>query len=69
MIELVPANGSVYAIRGRVKLDKGDYEGAIADADRAIELDPANRLAYAVRGYARDKGDYEGAIAERGPSD
>lgn len=47
------------------KYDKGDYDGAIADSSRAIELDPRNAYAYRVRGNAKDdKGDYAGAVAD-----
>ncbi len=54
-----------YVHRGDAKYVKGDFEGAIADADRAIELNPAVAEAYAVRGDAkRAKGDNEEAIAD-----
>ena len=43
----------------------GDYEGAIADYDRAIEINPQHANAYNNRGIAKNKmGDYEGAIAD-----
>jgi tetratricopeptide (TPR) repeat protein len=44
---------------------KGDLAGAIADYDRAIELDPRLAFAYRNRGNARlKKGDLAGAIAD-----
>ncbi len=44
---------------------KRDYDRAIADYDKAIELDPANALAYNNRGRAyADKGDHDRAIAD-----
>jgi tetratricopeptide (TPR) repeat protein len=49
---------------GYTKADKADYDGAIADFSKAIELDPKYALAYDNRGVAKDrKSDYDGAIA------
>jgi tetratricopeptide (TPR) repeat protein len=51
--------------RGVAKRRKGDYDGAIADCSKAIELDPKYAFAYNSRGAAKDhKGDYDGAIAD-----
>jgi|GEM_PF-4248833 len=42
-----------------------DYDGAIAQYDRAIELDPNNAVAYSNRGIAKGtKNDTDGAIAD-----
>jgi Flp pilus assembly protein TadD len=38
---------------GTAKAEKGDYDGAIADLDRAIELDPNNASPYSNRGMAK----------------
>ena len=47
------------------KLAAKDVEGAVADATKAIELDPAFARAWEVRGGARlKKGDLDGAIAD-----
>ena len=47
------------------KADKGDYQGAIAECNKAIELDPKDAKAYNNRGYAkRNLGDNQGAIAD-----
>jgi tetratricopeptide (TPR) repeat protein len=44
---------------------KGDYDGAIADYTKAIELKPDDVWGYSGRGYAKiEKGDYDGAIAD-----
>ena len=44
---------------------KGDLDGAIADYNRAIELNPKYASAYYNRGNAKEaKGDLDGAIAD-----
>ena len=44
---------------------QGDYESAIPDFDRAVELDPDDAGQYDHRGFAKMSiGDYEGAIAD-----
>ena len=49
------------------KVHKGDYQGAIADCNEAIELDPKNATAYSNRGSAkRELGDYQGACLDWG---
>lgn len=67
-IELTPNDWRVYARRGHPKLSKGDYEAAIADYTKAIELS-TNILAiasgYHVRGNAKwRKHDWDGAITD-----
>src|SRR5437867_12467131 len=48
---------------GDRKLAAKNYDGAIADLTRGIELDPKLAAAYTSRGNARyDKGDLDGAI-------
>ncbi|MBI5438556.1 MAG: tetratricopeptide repeat protein [Nitrosomonadales bacterium] len=50
---------------GNLKLRNGDYDGAIADFDRAIELEPGNSMHYLMRGNAKkQKRDYGGTIAD-----
>lgn len=56
---------NAYIKRGWEHAEKGDYDGAIAELNKAIELDPRRAEAYAERGWARrHKGDYDGAIAD-----
>ena len=53
------------ADRAREKTRRGDGDGAIDDATKAIELDPELAVAWANRGLARNqKGDWDGAIAD-----
>jgi tetratricopeptide (TPR) repeat protein len=54
-----------YLNRGNAKYDKGDWDGAIADYNQAIELKPDYAAAFDNRGNAkRKKGDLDGAIAD-----
>jgi Tfp pilus assembly protein PilF len=54
-----------YFNRGRDYLHKGDYDRAIADFTRVIEIDPRKADAYHYRGIAYDrKGDRDRAIAD-----
>jgi tetratricopeptide (TPR) repeat protein len=51
--------------RGSSRHARGDYEGAIADFDRALEFDRDCPEIYNNRGAVRfARGDYEGAIAD-----
>jgi len=46
-------------------MEKNDLDLAITDFDRAIELDPADALAYINRGFAyAEIGDLDRAIAD-----
>jgi lipoprotein NlpI len=54
-----------FSKRGLAKGGQGDYDGAIGDFSKAIELDPKYASAYDNRGVAKSrKGDYDGAIAD-----
>ncbi|MBI3726193.1 tetratricopeptide repeat protein [bacterium] len=49
----------------RAKNDKKDWDGAIADSSKAIELDPGSSSAWAARAYARlGKGDQHAAVGD-----
>ena len=60
-----PKTAGDYLTRGIARYDRKDYDGAIADYDQAIRLDPKFAIAYNNRGNARKaKGDLDGAIAD-----
>lgn len=46
-----PNNASVLALRASLKQRTGDRSGAIADAKKALALDPTNGLAHVIYGY------------------
>ena len=45
-LQLNPDLGEAYASRGSLKRETGNYDGAIADYQRAIELSPSHLDAY-----------------------
>ena len=52
--------------RAVARMSVGDDEGALADFDRALGLDPGSALAYTNRGCIRERrGDLPGAIADQ----
>ena len=56
---------AAYVRSGTDKAEQGDYDGAIADYDRAIAIAPDAVGPYVNRAISRDNvGDYEGAIAD-----
>ncbi len=52
-------------ISGNLKLRKKDIDGAIADFNRAISINPSNSGYYVIRANAKErKRDYDGGIAD-----
>lgn len=47
-----PTTAAGYITRGNGRLDKGEYDLAIADFDKALEIDPTAAMAFADRGMA-----------------
>jgi serine/threonine protein kinase/tetratricopeptide (TPR) repeat protein len=52
-LELDPGLARAWSGRAEARLERGDRDGAIADATRAIELDARDRSAWWIRGAAR----------------
>jgi len=51
--------------RSATKYDASDFDGAIADCNRAIEADPKSRDAYKCRGLSKSRlGDWSGCLAD-----
>ena len=60
-----PQDASTYNNRGAAKDDLGNYQGAIADYNKAIEINPQYAGAYYNRGNTKyELKDYQGAIAD-----
>jgi tetratricopeptide (TPR) repeat protein len=60
-----PDDAAAYIRRGIARMERDDYDGAIADFDSATELDSDNSEAYSHRGSAKSHvGDTDGAIAD-----
>src|SRR5262249_54536636 len=64
---LDPLAAAAYANRGLARYRLRDYEGAIADCDRAIAINPRLPNAYSNRGVARHAlKDYDRALVDLG---
>jgi tetratricopeptide (TPR) repeat protein len=59
-------NAADYLLSGNEKEDKGDYQGALADYNQAIKIDPKYALLYNNRGYLKMQrlNDVNGALAD-----
>jgi tetratricopeptide (TPR) repeat protein len=65
LIRHSPAEASPYYNRGLAYYETGDFDRAIADHTKAIEIDPQRADAYASRGLAyRNKGEFDRAIGD-----
>lgn len=65
MISCSTLTADEYKNRGKEKLQLEDFIGAIADYNKAIEIDPQDANAYYNRGVAKIcLGDYSGAITD-----
>jgi tetratricopeptide (TPR) repeat protein len=65
-INLLAQNDSAdYTKRAQTELYEGNYDAAIVDCNKAIQLDPNNADAYKIMGWAKArKGEYDGAITD-----
>lgn len=56
---------NLFLISGNHKRSHGDWAGALADFNRALEINPQNAGAYSRRGMARQmEGDFSGALSD-----
>jgi len=58
-IELEPANSYRYSCRAFLKSKMGDVDGAIADYEIAVQLDPDDAIAYNNLGLAQESKGYQ----------
>ena len=58
------ALGPAYGLRGYLALERGRLSKALADADRAVALSPAEPVGYLVRGRVRLERGSDGALAD-----
>ena len=60
-----PETTSKYRESGNIKYNSEDYQGAISDYTKAIEINPKEAKAYCNRGSAKNVlKDYSGAISD-----
>lgn len=53
-LKLIPTKGGLYLQRGLARIETNDFKNAVADLDRALELDKQNRLPILIcRGKAK----------------
>lgn len=63
--DTTPKTSEDFSARGLKRHSAGDLDGALADYDKALELDPANHQACYRRALARQaKGDLSGALSD-----
>ncbi len=65
LLQRFPSNADFVGQRGVTHFSRGDVKSAMADMERAIELEPDYSYRYACRAYVRERtGDLRGAIAD-----
>lgn len=65
LLEHDPRRAGVWDLRGQLRLERAELEGAVADTTRALQLAPRLAAAWATRAQARlALGDLEGAAAD-----
>ncbi|MEW6302891.1 MAG: tetratricopeptide repeat protein [Verrucomicrobiota bacterium] len=65
LASILGQDAQAYIDSGDKKREQQDWDGAIADYTRAIELDPKKATAYVSRASAKEaKGDFTGAVAD-----
>ncbi|MCY1079101.1 tetratricopeptide repeat protein [Archangium lansingense] len=68
-IEIEPRAAPAFAGRALTRIERADFEAAVADASQAIELDPGLAQAYAARGHAWvERREYDKALADAAKS-
>ena len=61
----VAQSAEVFLKRGYAKFQRDDYEGAITDLDKALEVNPQSYIAYTLRGAIKSQlKDYDSAILD-----
>jgi tetratricopeptide (TPR) repeat protein len=64
-VRLEPQNWLAWNMRGLARESSGDLDGAVADFDASLAIDPGYSAAYVNRGRARiGKGDVRGAVED-----
>ncbi len=59
------SSDNLFLISGNYKRNHGNWAGALADFNRALEINPENASAYSRRGVARQlAGDFSGALSD-----
>ena len=53
VVTLEPNNAEAFAMRGRCKVQGGNFKGSVADFSKAIDLDPKNAEVWRLRAYAQ----------------
>ncbi|MHC4662517.1 MAG: tetratricopeptide repeat protein [Planctomycetota bacterium] len=61
----ISIRGGAHSLKGVSKMNNEDYRGAVAEFDRAIEIDPQFAMNYSLRGMSKiELEDFSGALAD-----